>query len=56
MRVLVTGGSGLVGSAIQKVVQREEAEEDGDVWSFVNSSDADLTYVRSARVEAVATY
>lgn len=39
-RILVTGGSGLVGSALKKVVQNEKRED--EVWIFVSSKDADL--------------
>lgn len=41
--ILVTGGTGLVGRAIQTVVQREQREE--EEWIFVGSKDADLRYV-----------
>ncbi|KAM3876417.1 GDP-L-fucose synthase-like [Diretmus argenteus] len=40
IRVLVTGGSGLVGRAIQHVV-KEEARE-GEEWIFLSSKDANL--------------
>ena len=39
--VLVTGGSGLVGKALQDVIKAESAE--GEAWVFVGSKDADLT-------------
>lgn len=42
MRILVTGGSGLVGRAIQKVVA-DGARLPGEEWVFVSSKDADLT-------------
>lgn len=42
MRILVTGGSGLVGKAIQKVVA-DGAGLPGEDWVFVSSKDADLT-------------
>lgn len=42
MRILVTGGSGLVGRAIQKVVA-DGARLPGEDWVFVSSKDADLT-------------
>lgn len=42
MIVLVTGGTGLVGKAIQKVICREPKENEDDVWVFVSSKDADL--------------
>ncbi|ELW63408.1 GDP-L-fucose synthase [Tupaia chinensis] len=41
-RILVTGGSGLVGRAIQKVVA-DGAGLPGEDWVFVSSKDADLT-------------
>lgn len=41
-RILVTGGSGLVGRAIQKVVA-DGARLPGEDWVFVSSKDADLT-------------
>jgi len=44
--VLVTGGSGLVGSAIKKVVETEEKRED-EKWIFLGSKDGDLWYVAS---------
>lgn len=40
--ILVTGGSGLVGMAIKKIVEKEEKRSDED-WIFLSSSDADLT-------------
>lgn len=40
--VLVTGGSGLVGHAIQTVIQKEERDDED--WIFVGSKDADLRY------------
>ncbi|NWX50692.1 FCL synthase, partial [Steatornis caripensis] len=41
-RVLVTGGTGLVGRAIEKVVADGEGRPDEE-WIFVSSRDADLT-------------
>ncbi|XP_032079205.1 GDP-L-fucose synthase isoform X2 [Thamnophis elegans] len=41
-RILVTGGSGLVGKAIQKVIADGEQQPD-EKWIFVSSKDADLT-------------
>ena len=42
-RILVTGGSGLVGHAIQAVVAEEpQADED---WFYLTSKDADLACV-----------
>ena len=41
MRVLVTGGSGLVGHGIKTVVDKEMNPD--DTWIFLASKDADLT-------------
>ncbi|KAK2162699.1 hypothetical protein LSH36_93g03041 [Paralvinella palmiformis] len=41
-RILVTGGSGLVGKAIQAVVEGGEKRNDEE-WFFITSKDADLT-------------
>ncbi|XP_026543508.1 GDP-L-fucose synthase [Notechis scutatus] len=41
-RILVTGGSGLVGKAIQKVIADGEQRPD-EKWIFVSSKEADLT-------------
>ncbi|KAF6101523.1 hypothetical protein HJG60_019683 [Phyllostomus discolor] len=48
MRILVTGGSGLVGRAIQKVVA-DGARLPGEDWVFVSSKDADLTDAAQTR-------
>ncbi|KAL0598472.1 GDP-L-fucose synthase [Plecturocebus cupreus] len=48
MRILVTGGSGLVGKAIQKVVA-DGAGLPGENWVFVSSKDADLTDAAQTR-------
>ena len=42
MRVLVTGGSGLVGKAIEHVLQQEGGKRDSEEWIFLSSKDADL--------------
>jgi hypothetical protein len=47
--ILVTGGSGLVGSAIKHVVNTEPAgsrfgKKDGETWIFLGSKDGDLRY------------
>uniref|UniRef100_UPI003AB0BFED GDP-L-fucose synthase-like isoform X2 n=1 Tax=Centroberyx gerrardi TaxID=166262 RepID=UPI003AB0BFED len=42
IRVLVTGGSGLVGKAIEHVVQEEGGKHEGEEWIFLSSKDADL--------------
>uniref|UniRef100_A0A8D1NPU8 GDP-L-fucose synthase n=1 Tax=Sus scrofa TaxID=9823 RepID=A0A8D1NPU8_PIG len=47
-RILVTGGSGLVGRAIQKVVA-DGARLPGEDWVFVSSKDADLTNAAQTR-------
>ena len=44
---MVTGGSGLVGKAIEAVVGR--APVDGEQWVFLSSKDADLTSMDSTR-------
>lgn len=41
-RILVTGGSGLVGSAVKHVAETTE-KRDNEEWFFVGSKDADLT-------------
>ena len=42
MRVLVTGGSGLIGKAIEQVVMRDGEKREGEQWIFISSKDADL--------------
>ena len=52
-RILVTGGHGLVGKALQKVLQQKDIKNDTngysfmklphEEWIFVSSKDADLT-------------
>lgn len=44
VKILVTGGTGLVGKALEKIVQTEESRPNEE-WLFVSSKDADLTYV-----------
>ncbi len=39
--ILVTGGTGLVGKAIEKVVADEQTRDD-EQWHFVSSKEADL--------------
>ena len=46
--VLVTGGSGLVGKAIQYIVDHEETRKN-EGWIFASSKDADLTDLDSTR-------
>lgn len=38
--VLVTGGTGLVGRAIQNIIENDKKEN--EKWIFVGSKDADL--------------
>ncbi|XP_051872969.1 GDP-L-fucose synthase [Pristis pectinata] len=47
-RVLVTGGSGLVGRAIEQLVQGGEALP-SEEWTFLSSKDADLTNAAETR-------
>eukprot|EP00122_Pirum_gemmata_P005411 Pgem_evm1s4929 len=51
--VLVTGGSGLVGKAIEKVVNdtscTKYCKKEGENWVFCNSKDADLTNYDSTK-------
>ncbi|XP_068434685.1 GDP-L-fucose synthase-like isoform X2 [Clinocottus analis] len=49
MRVLVTGGSGLVGKAVEHVVQQEGGKQEGEEWIFLSSQDADLLDVGQTR-------
>lgn len=41
-KVLITGGTGLVGSAIRHVVEQEAVTD--EKWIFCSSKDADLRY------------
>jgi hypothetical protein len=43
-RILVTGGSGLVGHALRSVIAQEQKRDD-EQWIFLSSKDADLRYV-----------
>ena len=38
--ILVTGGSGLIGKAIQKVIKKDRRED--EEWIFLSSKDANL--------------
>ncbi|XP_061539007.1 GDP-L-fucose synthase-like isoform X2 [Phycodurus eques] len=49
MRVLVTGGSGLVGMAIQHVVKEERGGYEGEEWIFLSSKDANLMSMKETR-------
>lgn len=42
VRILVTGGSGLVGKAIEHVVRKEGEKLEGEEWTFLSSKDANL--------------
>lgn len=45
--ILVTGGSGLVGKAIQNVLSEEKLP--GEEWIFISSKDADLCDFNSTK-------
>ena len=47
--VLVTGGTGLVGMAIQEVVKDEKQKSGSEEWVFVGSKDADLRDIDETR-------
>ncbi|KAJ3583766.1 hypothetical protein NHX12_015588 [Muraenolepis orangiensis] len=49
MRVLVTGGSGLLGRAIERVVTADGERRDGEQWVFLSSKDADLVDLEQTR-------
>uniref|UniRef100_UPI0037E7E679 GDP-L-fucose synthase-like isoform X1 n=1 Tax=Semicossyphus pulcher TaxID=241346 RepID=UPI0037E7E679 len=49
LRVLVTGGSGLVGRAIQQVVREEGGAKEGEEWIFLSSKDANLMNMEETR-------
>ncbi|XP_031725601.1 GDP-L-fucose synthase isoform X1 [Anarrhichthys ocellatus] len=49
LRVLVTGGSGLVGRAIQHVVKEEGGAKEGEEWIFLSSKDANLMNMEETR-------
>ena len=40
-RILVTGGTGLVGKALEEIVATEEKRPD-ETWIFLSSKDGDL--------------
>jgi GDP-L-fucose synthase len=51
--VLVTGGTGLVGSAIKHIIETEPVgsrfgKREGETWIFASSKDGDLKFVRLA--------
>ncbi|KAK6027927.1 hypothetical protein OSTOST_06039, partial [Ostertagia ostertagi] len=47
MVVLVTGGTGLVGKAIEQVVNSESRSN--EKWVFIGSKDCDLTNLQATR-------
>jgi GDP-L-fucose synthase len=47
-RILVTGGTGLVGKAIEEVVADGEKRPDEE-WFFIGSRDCDLTDLEQTR-------
>ncbi|XP_050548229.1 GDP-L-fucose synthase-like [Daktulosphaira vitifoliae] len=47
--ILVTGGSGLVGSAIRDVVEHEGNALPDEKWIFTNSKEADLSNLQDTR-------
>lgn len=46
-RFLVTGGTGLVGKAIEEVVNEEK--NPNEIWTFIGTKDADLTDFKSTK-------
>ncbi|TKR68095.1 hypothetical protein L596_024131 [Steinernema carpocapsae] len=48
MKILVTGGTGLVGKAIEKVVSEEE-KRPNEAWIFIGSKDCDLSDLEATR-------
>ena len=42
VRVMVTGGSGLLGKGIEHVVMNEGLKREGEEWIFLSSKDADF--------------
>lgn len=49
--ILVTGGSGLVGKAIQSVIKTEKLPN--EEWIFLNSKDGDLWFVKIFKITPV---
>uniref|UniRef100_A0A4W5KNY6 GDP-L-fucose synthase n=1 Tax=Hucho hucho TaxID=62062 RepID=A0A4W5KNY6_9TELE len=49
MRVLVTGGSGLVGKAIEHMVKQEGGCLEGEQWTFLCSKEANLVDLQQTR-------
>ncbi|XP_056144231.1 GDP-L-fucose synthase-like [Lampris incognitus] len=48
-RVLVTGGSGLLGKAIEHVVHEEGGRLEGEEWIFISSKEANLLDIEQTR-------
>eukprot|EP00118_Oscarella_pearsei_P012301 m.89682 g.89682 ORF g.89682 m.89682 type:complete len:92 (+) comp36615_c0_seq9:519-794(+) len=48
--VMVTGGTGMVGRAIQRAIDEEKPDE--EKWIFLSSKDADLRYTYTDVSEA----
>ena len=42
-KVLVTGGTGLVGMGLQRALKEAGGPKEGEEWVFLSSKDADLT-------------
>ena len=49
VRVLVTGGTGLVGMAVQEVITESSESKTSQAWFFACSKDADLTCMESTK-------
>jgi len=47
--IMVTGGTGLVGKAIESVVKRQGIDEAKEKWVYLSSKDADLTSLESTK-------
>ena len=41
--ILVTGGTGLVGKAVEYVIEHEKSKPGDERWVYAGSKDADLT-------------
>ena len=41
-RILVTGGTGLVGKALEEIVASTEEKRADETWIFLSSKDGDL--------------
>jgi hypothetical protein len=59
--ILVTGGTGLVGYAIQHVIETEPVgsrfgPHEGEQWVFIGSKDADLRYVSNSIIRPLQTH